>query len=346
MSSPVSFPRLRAFVAGSLVALAVTAVMLVVFDQIVVRHVLKIAFEGHLQQTSSLRQPRPYIEFAGQPGALDHNRYGYRWDADDVPQDAFRIAFFGGSTGYLGSPPIATLVQHRLERTLGRPVRVANFSVVSSNHRQHLHNIVESNALFKPDLVLFYGGYNETAQTAFYDPRPGYPYNFFYRGETSPIAKALLENVPTAYLLELLSMSRRLGDHLQFLSLTPLARLRAELDVHSDRWNEQLVAKYFETLDYAGKLSRVLASTRCAEEQRFRSYYQPYQVPDTLQSVHRAVKVRMSALGYGRDLSAKLAGEDVYTDVVHVNQRGNELMAAAIAEDLLADGALASCMKL
>jgi len=77
---------------------------------------------------------------------------------------------------------------------LGIVVFMANYSVVSSHHRQHLHGIIEYLPPFEPDVVIFYGGYNETLQSAYYDPRPGYPYNYFYRSETKPFFKLLLEN--------------------------------------------------------------------------------------------------------------------------------------------------------
>ena len=47
---------------------------------------------------------------------------------------------------------------------------------------------------FKPDLIIFYGGFNETIQNAVFDPRPGFPYNFFYRSGTGPLSKLLLQN--------------------------------------------------------------------------------------------------------------------------------------------------------
>ena len=156
----------------------------------------------HYSKQNFQRQAAPYIEFKGAPNKLDHDRYGYRRVPDAVREDSLKISFFGGSTGYQGEPPIPVLLEEKLTKKLGRPVQVANFSVVSSNHRQHLHNIIESREFFKPDIVIFYGGYNETLQSAFYDPRPGYPYNFYYRNETSPFRQILVRYSPTFFMLE------------------------------------------------------------------------------------------------------------------------------------------------
>ena len=58
-------------------------------------------------------------------------------------------------------------------------VGVYNFGSVSSNHSQHVHRLIEFSDRYSFDLVIFYGGGNETFQYANYDPRPGYPYIFF-----------------------------------------------------------------------------------------------------------------------------------------------------------------------
>ena len=74
-----------------------------------------------------------------------------------------------------------------------------NFSSVSSNHNQHLNRLIKfSNLNF--DFVVFYGGFNETFQTLFADPRPGYPFNFWTVGELHPLKFTLLKYI-TPYTL-------------------------------------------------------------------------------------------------------------------------------------------------
>ena len=55
--------------------------------------------------------------------------------------------------------------------------------------------LVEFVLTSKVDLVIFYGGWNETVAQAAYDPRPGYPLNFFYIHDGSHWKKFLIENL-------------------------------------------------------------------------------------------------------------------------------------------------------
>ena len=47
--------------------------------------------------------------FKGAPNKLDHNYLGYRIK-EPVTDQTINIALFGGSTGYMGDPPIIDLV--------------------------------------------------------------------------------------------------------------------------------------------------------------------------------------------------------------------------------------------
>ena len=46
------------------------------------------------------------------------------------------------------------------------------------------------------DIVIFYGGFNETFQTLYADPRPGYPFNYWTVGELHPLKFTLLKYSP------------------------------------------------------------------------------------------------------------------------------------------------------
>jgi hypothetical protein len=170
-------------------------IIITMFDVFILHNLFDFGYPRHYEEENIERFPSPYIEFTGKPNVKDHNEFGFRGDSfAKVAPGVFKIAFWGGSTGYGGSPPITKILERELINRLKQSVFVANYSVVSSNHRQHLHGVIEFLPQFKPDLIIFYGGYNETIQTAFYDPRPGYPYNYFYRSETTPFVKLLLRN--------------------------------------------------------------------------------------------------------------------------------------------------------
>jgi hypothetical protein len=170
-------------------------IIVLIIDVAVLRNFYGFGYHHDYREDNIQRIPAPYVMFTGKPNALGHNEFGFPGPSlNSAGPDDFIIAFFGGSTGYMGDPPIARVVESELNKILHVKVFVANYSVVSSNHRQHLHAMIEYLPKFKPDLVVFYGGYNETISYAYYDPRPGYPYNFFYREETSPLTKLLIQN--------------------------------------------------------------------------------------------------------------------------------------------------------
>ena len=207
------------------------------------------------------------------------------------------------------------------EKLLGDRVFGANYSVISSNHRQHLHGIIEYLPNFKPDLVVFYGGYNETVQSAIYDPRPGYPFNYFYRSETSPFIKLLLEN------------SAILGEiDEQFGVFTGINKLREMQRPYSDSWNTRIANNYFETLFLANKVTNTIYSRRFGQA-KFLAFYQPYQVPIEFLSKHYDIKKHIHNHEYVFDVSSEYdsLGKDIYSDIVHVNQQARDSMGVRLA---------------
>lgn len=300
--------------------------VIVAFDVLVLHNLLEFGYPRHYRQENIERYPSPYVEFTGKPNTKDHNEYGFRGPSfKESKQNDLKIAFFGGSTGYKGNPPIPNIVKNELEKLTGLSVFVANYSVVSSNHRQHLHGIIEFLPQFKPDLIVFYGGYNETIQSADFDPRPGYPYNYFYRSETSSLLKFLFEH--SAIIGEL---DKRTG------LLSGLKKLREEEQPFSNAWNNRIVDKYFETLMLANSVSGTIKSNRFTKS-KFIAFYQPYQVPDKFGTAHNKIKDSIKSLNYVFDVSSEydVLGKEIYRDVVHVNQHANEVMGIKIAKTIV-----------
>lgn len=269
---------------------------------------------------------------------LEHDRYGYRWVPEKNDTEALKISFFGGSTGYNGEPPIATMIESMLNENGVIRAQVANFSVVSSNHRQHLHNIIESRSLFRPDIVIFYGGYNEVVSPAYYDPRPGFPYNYFFREETTSLNQMLMLHSPSIYLLDGL-LARNGID-----GLTPLVRLRREQMVFSEQWEEEVMAKYFDTVELARAVTSSFESDRCGRS-IFLFFYQPFKVPSELKNMHEAIKLRLDGYSYGFDISGTfgVGDMDVFTDSVHITQSGRKVIAEEITRRLKANDEYMSC---
>lgn len=297
--------------------------VLAVSDVLLLRGILEYGYPRHWEEDDVVRYPVPYVMFTGKPNTLNYNKYGFPGKMlESASEDDVRVAFFAGSTGVFGDPSIPQVIEDELTRLLGRPVFVANFSVVSSNHRQHLHMMTEHLLDKRVDVVVFYGGYNETIQNAYYDPRPGYPFNFFYRAELSPLRKIVIEN--SALIGEL--------DRKYHGIFSGLAELRAREKPYSPEWNQKIFNNYFETLDLARRTVGVIDS-RLFGKAHFIAFYQPYQVPDEFIPTHEAMRERIATIPYTHDVSTAYdrLGKMVYTDIVHVDQRANDLMGFQIA---------------
>ncbi len=301
--------------------------IIVLTDVILFKHILGLGYPSHYQQENIERYPAPYIEFTGKPNALDHNEFGFRGKSfSEADSGAIKVAFFGGSTGYNGSPPISEILELELEKLLKKDVFIANLSVVSSNHRQHLHAILEYAIQHQPDIIVFYGGYNETIQHLYYDPRPGYPFNYFYRGELTPFKKLLLKH------------SALVGEmDMRLAIISGLRALRSEHKPWSKEWSSKIVQKYFETLRIAQNVSHTIESSYF-ENCQFFAFYQPYQIPSGFLNSHQQIKGKISKVSYIHDVSHVYDSlnekQSVYKDGVHVKQPARELMGKTMAQIL------------
>ena len=297
-------------------------------DVLVFNKLLGFGYPSHYDE-EVLRHPAPYVGFTGKPFARDHNEFGFRGPPlEQAKASDLKIAFFGGSTGYFGEPTIPTVVEATLKKLLNTSVFVANYSVVSSNHRQHLHGLIESFNATQPDLVIFYGGFNEMLGSSDYDPRPGYPYNHFYRAETGPLTKILIENSAIAAEIDK-----------NFGILSGISSLRRKEQPLSDDWNSRVADKYFETLTLANRVTGTYTSSRF-EKTRFMAFYQPYIVKPEFSATHLSVRDRIKAIPYVFDVSSAYDGFglDAYIDPVHVKQAAKNVMGerigAIVAEEL------------
>jgi hypothetical protein len=310
---------------------------LVIIDVVVLKQFYGFGYHRDYKEDNIQRYPAPYVMFTGKPNTEGHNEFGFLGPSlKDAGTNDFTIAFFGGSTGYMGEPPIPTVIGNELNKILNENVFVANYSVVGSNHRQHLHAIVEYLPKFKPDLIIFYGGYNEIISPAYYDPRPGYPYNHFYRAETSPFMKLIIEH--SSIIGEL---DKKLG------LFTGIKKLRMTQQPFSDKWNKAIADKYFETIELARSIVKSMDSQNCVKS-KFLAFYQPYQVPEEFLSTHANMKQHINALEYAFDVSSEFDtfGKNVYVDIVHVKQEANDLMGkkiAMIVAEEFRNGSMADC---
>ena len=73
-------------------------------------------FPSSISEEKFERSPSPYDSFSGKPFYKDHNSLGFRGIEFKNDDNTLQIAFFGGSTGYNGEPPIIDLIEKNLNK--------------------------------------------------------------------------------------------------------------------------------------------------------------------------------------------------------------------------------------
>ena len=263
--------------------------------------------------------------FTGKPNKGEsphkHNEFGFLGpELNQAKSDDFTIAFFGGSTGYRGNPNLPIMIEENLIKNNFNKgnVFISNFSAESSNHNQHLHMLIEFVLTSKVDLVIFYGGWNETVAQAAYDPRPGYPINFFYIHDEPHWKKILIEN------------SRLFG----MLQHKIVNKKKFKEIVYSEKWNRDIVNNYFETLNKARLVVNIL-EPNIKEKTDFFALYQPFDLSKTeeIMPIHAIIKEKSKSLSWLYDINDILLDiENSYIDAIHVEKHAREIIAEVISE--------------
>ncbi len=288
-------------------------------------------FPSSVSEEKFERAPSPYDMFSGKPSYKDHNNLGFRGDAFlNNDKNTYQFAFFGGSTGYNGNPPISNIIENNLNQIID--VKSYNFSSVSSNHNQHIHRLLKySNINF--DLVIFYGGYNETIQSFLYDPRPGYPFNYWVRNELNKIKYTLLK-----YSAIYAEYEKQTG------SITNLNSIKDEINFPSDEWHDDLFDNYFATIDKAKRLSEKFIRSNNCKSTKFIAFYQPISLKRSNKNEKKIIFETKKRLKQKKNLIdiSEIIDESFFSDAVHVNQEAKRLIATKIS-DYIKDNLLNDC---
>lgn len=288
----------------------------------------------HSINPSSSRYPVPYISFKGRPNVTGHDQHGYKNKlAASTDPRTVTILFMGGSTGYLGTPNLPELLEKELQKSFN--IRIINLSAISQNHRQHLHNLLEDASNYQFDIVLFYGGYNETLQSAYYDPRPGFPYNYALRTEASPENAILYKHS----LLFRLIVAKKYGSIYKYLGITEVP--------FTPSWNAAIFQQYLATLAQANRVAPAVTSARC--KVKFLAAIQPYNIhqqdiPPSFHQRYLDAAQQLSQKEYGiNSQNTPAISASSFTDVVHLTHEGRVSVATYLSSSLKLTRAIKSC---
>jgi|GEM_PF-1596738 len=249
-------------------------------------------------------------------------------------ENKIRIAFFGGSTSAYNDPEkpdsknIPQYLEQKLKQKLNKDVVVLNYACGGAHHRQHLHMLLEFLPKFKPDIVVFYGGNNETVQYYEADPRPGYPMNFFYEAEFQTWKKFLIQYSAV--------LSHILGNKFE-------ARMHNVLNnrvkYKSPEWKQSIINNYLETLHFSRIISESFKSDLFNENTKFIAVFQPVRIMSGYDSdvmdIISGIRKRLPAYAYDFYNKYDNLPESIWYDICHVKDEANQLMADEISELLI-----------
>lgn len=270
------------------------------------------------------RYPSPYDMFAPQPNIRAHNSLGFKGEEFKYINNSqiLKIGFFAGSTGYNGAPPIANRVQDLL-RLDGINNFVYNFSSTSSNHTQHKHRLLKY-LDYDFDLIIFYGGGNETEGYYFYDPRPGYPHSYYFKSfsELNPFK---------AYLIRYSSFFGEIENRTGLLTgLNELKKIKQDFQ----NWSDQVSNQYEKDINHSKIISFNTNSKNYCRESKFMAVFQPLDFKDDKQILMvNKIKKKMKFYDFFYDYS-DLKEKVVFTDRIHVDNDSKQIIAERLTADI------------
>ena len=316
--------------------------------------------------------PVPYVVFHGTPNAVysitDYtdpegrqveiklNELGFRIEkplAKEKPQNEKRIFFVGSSTIFNGYPLEKTIpgqVEQLFHQNGKINVQVYNFGFVSSVSGQELSLIVHLLSSYDPDAVVVYNGGNDVCLPTNFDPRPGFPYNFFAYESFMKKIRHDINQKGFRWILE--------GDELQETYKT----LQTSHDYATEKWEMNIVTQYIENIVKMERFARgcgfklyaflepvVFLKSPLVEKEKEISttvydipdfhYYLQRQYQRIRQMYEFLKKNEENPFGKFIDLSIIFQGYpySVYRDFRHVNNEGNHFIAKNIFKSLRYD---------
>ncbi len=245
-----------------------TRVMMVLLPLLVLDYVSSIFWPHRRSEVErkfpvqTVRHPAPYTMFGGvKNGQLGRdivlNGRGYRGKEPSMPKpaDEFRVFVLGGSTVFVGHPPICDYVEAEFRKHGNQNIQLYNYGVVSSVSSMELSRIVHEISDLTPDLIVMYNGGNDILHPYEYDPRPGYPFNFIVY-ENNPLLESNVRSYPRFSLLLYGSNMARLFFPRYFVRrFVPMSRERKNAGWGTDAWEAQIARRYVANLVKAEQIS-------------------------------------------------------------------------------------------
>ena len=296
-------------------------VLFIIFD--ISLKFLGFGLDKHWFDENEIRFNSPYDMFSNKPNVLDHNEFGFRGPKliEELNSDIISIAFMGGSTGYTGTPPIPELLSKKLNELNIKNV-VYNFSVNSSNHNQHIHRLVKF-INYPFDIIVFYGGNNETIQYLQFETKPSYPYNYFIKNEI-PIYKMFVLKYSSIFGL----LENKFG------IISGINKSRKQIDTNFDIWSDKIVKNYINSIKKAEQIFKKSINTNKCGSPIFVPILQPVNPTNDKES-KLWLKTQMATKKYSNFLDYSYIYKELnFFDNVHVDQKSRNQISSLMVKDL------------
>lgn len=307
-----------------------------------------------------VRHPKPYTMFGGVKNSklsadIVLNEQGYRGRSPSMPKSPgeFRVFVLGGSTVFLGEPPISDLVEEEFRKNASEHVKLYNYGVVSSVSSMELSRIVFELSDLQPDLIVMYSGGNDILHPYRYDPRPGYPFNFIVY-ENNPLLESDVRSYPTCNLLLYGSnLARSFFPHYFVRRFVPMEEERRKVGWGTDSWKTEIAQRYVGNLVKADRISRAFGAEFIAFFQPLVYFKDPLSTeeksyrPDPELQEH-CVSIREQIFRQLQLLDREVAprvvdlsdiydgvATTVFTDRIHTKQENTLVLASAVYQHIV-----------
>lgn len=309
--------------------------------------------------------PVPYVTFHGTPDSssttkdlndpdgaaveIRLNELGFRIEKPlprNKPPEETRIFVLGSSTVFNGAPLSKSMpgqIEMCFRRNGRNDVEVYNFGLVSSVSGQELSLLVHLLSSYEPDAVVVFNGGNDVCLPVNFDPRPGYPYNFYaYESAMRHIHHQMREN-QFVWVFEGNGLDYNLGE------------LRGSCGYGTEGWEMDIAVKYLENLVKMGRFAKGCGFRLFAFLEPILFLKDPLsgkekEIPTTCYGIenfdryvrrqYERIRVMLRYLQTAEtddrfiltDLSSVFQGydQDIYWDFRHVNNEGNRRIAEHI----------------
>jgi lysophospholipase L1-like esterase len=270
--------------------------------------------------------------------------------------DELRIFVLGGSTVFNGIP-LSNSIPGQLEQLFHHDgydnVNVYNFGVVSYVSGQELSLLLHTVSDYQPDTIIIYGGGNDIFQPYYFDPRPGYPYNFMlYEAGLSRIKQSSSVGQLFSSILYKSTLLKTIFKHSLTSGVVPIDLIRKNYNYKTEEWEISIVTEYINNLDKMCKLAKSFDFKLVVFLQPM-IYFKSTHIGNEKEMLDEEAFQNYIKRQYERtrmllkDLNIKYANEDkcsfvdlsyalqdydkeTFWDYIHIDNEGNKVIATKI----------------